>query len=63
MTMPCACEYRPYDQLPEFRVGYESFQRGFYTCPYDSNSVAAQAWDRGLEFASRVERFLRENAK
>jgi hypothetical protein len=46
-------ECAPYDAMPEFRVGFDSHARGFYGNPYDANSVAAQAWDRGLEAAAR----------
>ena len=63
MAMPRADEYRPYHTMPAFGEGYEAYQSLQYRNPYDGrwqDGVKAQAWDRGLEFASRVERFLRE---
>jgi Protein of unknown function (DUF3363) len=54
-------EYAPYDAMPEFRVGFESHARGFYGNPYDADSVAAQAWDRGLEAAARCARTASTN--
>lgn len=54
----CA-EYAPYDTMPEFRVGFDSYQSGrFHRNPYDLDSVAAQAWDRGLLAAARYARAL-----
>jgi Protein of unknown function (DUF3363) len=39
--------------MPEFRVGFESHAPGFHGNPSDADSVAAQAWDRGLGAAAR----------
>lgn len=44
--------YAPYDQHPAFDQGFEDYNNKISQCPYDRNSVAAQAWDRGAEFAS-----------
>jgi hypothetical protein len=49
-------QYQPYDQLPEFHEGAKAYRAGNYSNPHDPNSVSAQAWDRGLEWAMRVER-------
>jgi hypothetical protein len=50
--------YRPYDQLPEFSEGFRAYNAGQFTNPYDRSGrgVAARAWDRGLEAASRWQR-------
>jgi hypothetical protein len=56
-------EYAPYDAMPEFRVGFESHARGLYGNPYNADSVAAQAWDRGLEAASRYAREASTNRR
>lgn len=47
--------YRPYDAMPAFdegMVAYENWQ----PCPYSADSVERQAWDRGAEFAMRLNR-------
>jgi hypothetical protein len=51
--------YAPYHLHAEFHVGlldYESFAAGgeLRSNPYDSNSVAAQAWDRGREAGMQI---------
>ena len=45
--------YGSYIMLIPFWVGFESYEVGNYTCPYE-DGVATQAWDRGLEAALRV---------
>ena len=60
---PMSSEYRPYDSMPAFHLGYGDYQRQIFTNPYDGrpqDGLKAQAWDRGLEFGSRAERFFRE---
>jgi hypothetical protein len=44
--------YRPYDSMPEFEEGFAAHATLQYRNPYPS-SVAAQAWDRGLDAAAR----------
>ena len=55
-----AKEYAPYDTFPEFLEGFESYGKP-WVCPYDGPGHAgykAQAWDRGLECASRTRRWV-----
>lgn len=42
----------PYHEYPEFEQGFKDYREGITRCPYDPNSVQAQAWDRGAEYAS-----------
>lgn len=58
-TPPHPEDYRPYNTMPEFRAGYAAYARGNYTSPHNPDSVAAQAWDRGLDYAMRLSRFNR----
>jgi hypothetical protein len=55
--------YAPYDTLPAFYEGVVDYGDGNYANPYDGRhepgaGVAAQAWDRGLEAASRWSRAI-----
>ncbi len=50
-------EYAPYDTFPEFDEGFAAFADRNWSNPYPS-SVAAQAWDRGLDAASRYARAI-----
>jgi hypothetical protein len=56
---PMPEDYRPYHQLPAFDEGITDYMEGRYRNPYDSpfDGVAAQAWDRGSEYAMRVVRY------
>jgi hypothetical protein len=47
-------EYAPYDTMPEFEVGFYAYRCGIYDLGWEN--VAAQAFDRGLECASRFDR-------
>ena len=52
-------EYGPYDTLPEFDEGFTAYlHHGARVNPYTDpkDGVKAQAWDRGLECASRWKR-------
>jgi hypothetical protein len=49
-------EYAPYNEMPAFKVGAQAYAKGDYHCPYSADSVEGQAWDRGLEYAMRLER-------
>jgi hypothetical protein len=48
-------DYRPYNTFPEFMEGYAAYAKGVWQCPYEN--VPAQAWDRGLEYAMRLNRW------
>jgi hypothetical protein len=50
---PKAEDYAPYHLYPAFREGFIAYG-GISDCPYDPSSVACQAWDRGMEYASRL---------
>ena len=39
--------------MPAFQAGAEAYVGRHYANPYSDDSVAAQAWDRGLEAAMR----------
>ena len=58
-TPPHPEDYRPYNTLPEFMEGYHAYRHDDYRTPYDADSVAAQAWDRGLDYGMRLARFNR----
>lgn len=53
-----AAEYAPYDRFSEFQEGATAYMERRYDNPYDgaAQGVKAQAWDRGLEAASRFTR-------
>jgi hypothetical protein len=51
---PKAEDYAPYHLYPEFIVGYLAYRKAKPECPYDPDSVATQAWDRGMEYAYRL---------
>jgi hypothetical protein len=50
-----AAEYAPYDQMPAFMEGATAYMERRYDQPY-GDSVAGQAWDRGMECAMRFTR-------
>jgi hypothetical protein len=52
--MPLASGYAPYTKHPAFTQGVAAYAAGAYASPYAGNSVEAQAWDRGLEFAMKL---------
>jgi hypothetical protein len=54
---PMPQDYRPYHTFPAFDEGITDYMSGRFENPHGTTSVAAQAWDRGSEFASRVVRF------
>jgi hypothetical protein len=51
-------DYAPYHTLDAFQEGAAAYALGVYDNPHDG--VDAQAWDRGLEYASRVGRHAYE---
>jgi hypothetical protein len=48
--------YRPYDTHEEFRRGFSAYQVGDYCNPHIADSIAAQAWDRGVQAAMLYQR-------
>jgi hypothetical protein len=51
--------YAPYHTMESFGEGFVAYQHGKYNNPYDgkrNEGCKAQAWDRGLEAASRYSR-------
>jgi len=54
-TRPQPTDYAPYHTFPEFDDGITAYMEGRHDNPHDG--VAAQAWDRGSEYAMRVVRF------
>jgi hypothetical protein len=55
---PMPEDYAPYHQLAAFDDGIDDYMEGRYDNPYTDprDGVAAQAWDRGSEYAMRVVR-------
>jgi len=56
-------DYRPYDTLPAFDLGFADYQNRVRANPYDGlrgpgDGLKAQAWDRGANAAMRYDRFL-----
>ena len=53
-------EYRPYHTIPAFDAGFNDYQRGHFLSPqgvgFLYGGVDAQAYDRGVECASRWSR-------
>lgn len=49
-------KYTPYDTMPAFDEGVKAYQGGNYKNPH--SGMAAQAWDRGAEFAMRADRII-----
>jgi hypothetical protein len=48
--------YRPFDAHEEFGRGFSAYNEGNFNNPHEADSVAAQAWDLGLEAAMRCKR-------
>jgi hypothetical protein len=59
ITKPCPAEYAPCHTLPAFSEGIAAYMERRYDNPFTDpkDGVAAQAWDRGLEYAMRVVRW------
>lgn len=49
-------EYAPYDKMGAFDHGVRDYLAGTLNEPYGQDSVYAQAYDRGAEFAMRCAR-------
>jgi hypothetical protein len=56
---PRADEYAPYHTFKAFEEGYDAYLKAIWSSPYDPDSVDAQAWDRGNEYAMRLARYTR----
>lgn len=55
---PCSVDYAPYDARPAFWNGHDDYKAG--RSPEwrpDGNSVECQAYDRGAEYAMRLNRW------
>ena len=52
---PDVSDYAPYDSMPAFDVGRRAYDRNVCINPYSLNSVNAQAFDRGAEYAMRLQ--------
>ncbi|MGA8292822.1 MAG: hypothetical protein WB820_09995 [Rhodoplanes sp.] len=48
--------YRPYDMHEEFNRAFSAYQTGNFSNPHEPDSIAAQAWDLGVEAAMRYAR-------
>jgi hypothetical protein len=48
-------DYRPYDTLPEFEVGFQDYMAGRFR-HRDYDGVAGQAYDRGSNAAMQWQR-------
>ncbi len=44
-------QYCPYDTHEEFRRGFSAYQAGNCRNPHKADSIAARAWDHGVEAA------------
>lgn len=55
INQPHPTDYAPYHTLPAFDDGITDYIEGRHDNPH--TGVAAQAWDRGSEYAMRVVRF------
>ena len=43
--------YRPFNTHEEFGRGFSAYQEGNFVNPHQADSVAAHAWDLGVEAA------------
>ncbi len=49
-------QYAPYHYMQEFHDGWSAYELEDFDNPHDLNSVACQAFDRGMEAAMRWSR-------
>ena len=58
---PMPTDYAPYHTFPAFDRGIDDYMSGRFENPYcdPRQGLAAQAWDRGSEYAMRVVRAIR----
>ena len=56
---PMPEDYAPYHTMPAFDEGITAYMSGTHENPYSDpkQGLAAQAWDRGSEYAMRVVRY------
>jgi hypothetical protein len=59
-TYPKPSIYAPYDKMPEFAQGYADYMAGKAPA-FDIPGVAGQAYDRGANYAMKVETWRRMN--
>jgi len=52
-------QYAPYESMRAFAIGMMHYGHHNWQCPYDIDSADGQAFDRGMEFAMKVERLGR----
>jgi hypothetical protein len=55
--LPSIEDYAPYHHTIEFQRGMHDYNEHNFTCPFDTNSVEAQAWHRGFEYAMKMKRY------
>jgi hypothetical protein len=55
--LPFPDDYAPYHRYPSFDDGARAYERQNFTNPYIGDSFNAQAWERGLEYAMRLEQW------
>jgi hypothetical protein len=55
-------DYRPYNTLPAFMEGYHAYSKGNWMRGGAGDSVEQQAWDRGLDYAMRLNRWNKSGA-
>lgn len=57
-SKPERADYYPYDRFPAFNDGIAAYQHGdIASQPHGTSSTSAQAYDRGMEYAMRCERW------
>ena len=54
MTKEILQSYAPYNGYPEFREGMAAYAVGSFSNPYSAESIAFEAWNKGLEAAMRI---------
>ena len=52
--------YAPYPLMYAFAAGVADYKTNHIENPYPADSVEAQAWDRGLEYAMQLARWYGE---
>lgn len=57
IRQPLPSDYRPYDNYAAFVEGIRAYALGKCISPYSPDSVEAQAFDRGAEYAMRLKRW------
>jgi hypothetical protein len=55
-------DYAPYHLMFAFNEGAADYKTNWIENPYTADSVEAQAWGRGLEYAMRLARWVRRGS-